>query len=268
MMDISFIMLTWNSEKYIKNCLKTLIGDLRSFECTYEIFIIDNGSLDGTRLIIESFKSQLPDNIKPIFLVKNTGTTYSRNLAMKQAIGKYICVMDSDVEVMPGSIENLIRKIGNNQKIGLIAPKLNYPSGVLQKSTDSFPTLYNKLRRYFFLKLIEKKENRENKVIQAIEVDYAISAMWVMTSDVMKDVGLFDEKIFYAPEDVDYCLRIRQAGYKIVYDPDTVAVHHTQELSRGIKLNRAKFEHVKGLVYYFNKYNTWFKRPLHDINLN
>lgn len=67
-------------------------------------------------------------------------------------------------------------------------------------------------------------------------------------------MGLLDEKIFYAPEDVDYCLRVALAGLRVVYLPAVVATHHAQEISRRKLLSRSFREHVKGLVYFWRKH--------------
>ena len=69
---------------------------------TYEIFIVDNGSKDKTIDLLDRLQVKHPETIKLIFLNQNTGTTYSRNLALKKATGNYICIMDSDVEIFPG----------------------------------------------------------------------------------------------------------------------------------------------------------------------
>ncbi|MBU4259939.1 MAG: glycosyltransferase [Proteobacteria bacterium] len=83
-MNISFILLTWDSENYINKCLASIFTDLPNSNYTYEIFLIDNGSKDNTVPIIKSFKNKYPDHIIPIYLEKNYGTTYSRNLALKK----------------------------------------------------------------------------------------------------------------------------------------------------------------------------------------
>jgi len=259
-MNISFVLLTWNSERYIEKCLDSVFADVSNSRFSFEIFITDNGSKDKTVEILNSFRKKYPDRINLIFLKKNMGTTYSRNLALKKAKGDFIIIMDSDVEVFPGTVEKLINTLGKNGKAGLTCPKLLYPKGTLQKSTDNFPTIFTKIFRYFFLKKIEKRDNR-NLRLELREVDYAISAMWVLKREVLEKVGLLDENIFYAPEDVDYCMRIWKAGYRILYNPDVSCIHHTQEISRGLKINRSTIAHVRGLFYYFRKHNCLFKRP-------
>ena len=89
---------------------------------------------------------------------------------------------------------------------------------------------------------------------QPIDVDYAISAFWLFRGDLIEKVGVLDENIFYSPEDVDYCIRIKKQGYRIVYDPSVHIVHDAQEISRK-KLNKFFFSHLKGLFYLFKKHH-------------
>ena len=159
-MDISFVLLTWNSEKYISKCLNSLFADMNKTQFSYEVFIVDNGSKDSTIQIVKSFKDKYPKHIFPIYLERNTGTTYSRNLALKKVKGEFIIIMDSDVEVCKGTIGQLIKTLAENEEAGLVAPKLVYPNYALQKSTDVFPTIFTKILRYFFLKFIEKKQTK------------------------------------------------------------------------------------------------------------
>lgn len=271
-MDISCILLTWNSERYIEKCLNALLTELVSQPLSYEIFVVDNGSKDRTVALLRDFQTRFPNHLFPIYLDTNTGTTYSRNLALKQAKGRYLCIMDSDVEVDLGVIGKLIETVERDARIGLAAPKLLYPNGHLQKSTDVFPTIFTKFIRYFFLKQIEKREHRlaANVVreTEIREVEYAISAMWLLKREAFERVGLLDEKIFYSPEDVDYCLRIWKAGYSIVYNPTISCIHHTQEISRGLKINRMTVNHAMGLLYYFRKHRCMFRHPQvgkHDL---
>ena len=260
-LTLSFIILTWNSQNYIKKCIESIVGTLDQV-LSYEIFIIDNGSSDQTRAILSELETVYKDILHLILLDENMGTTYPRNLGIKESKGSYICIMDSDVELLNDTISQLIDTLNLAPEIGLAAPKMVYPDYKLQKSTDYFPTLTRKILRYFFLRQLESmEESVHGDNNQPVEVDYAISALWLLKKKVLSDVGLLDEKIFYAPEDVDYCLRIWKKGYKIMYDNSVSAVHHTQEISRGFRLNQAFFRHIKGLLYYFLKHKYFFIKP-------
>ena len=260
-MQLSAIILSWNSDLQLDRCLSSLLLSLAEDFNEYEIFVVDNGSEDKSTAIIEKYTHDNPAIIKPIFLEKNTGTTYSRNLALKQATGDYILILDSDVFLSPGIFRFLQKKLDESPKIGLVVPRLVYPDGHFQKSTDNFPTLFSKLKRYLFLKNIEQKEEKISNIIDQT-VDYAISAFWLLKKEIIKQVGLLDENIFYAPEDVDYCLRIWQHGYKIIYIPSCEAIHDAQEISKGFRLNKAFFSHLKGLFYYFIKHRYFIRKPL------
>jgi len=257
-MDISFVILTWNSEKFIGNCLESILKTVDCSKYEYEIFIVDNDSTDGTRNILAAYKRQLAETMRVILLAHNYGTTISRNLAFRKAKGRYIVALDSDVELMDGTIDNLVAAM-NEPSIGLVAPRLVYPDGEIQKSTDTFPTITSKILRLFFLKKMER--SLLGKPIELTTVDYAISALWLFRRTLFDTVGLLDEKIFFAPEDADFCLSIWKHGLSVFYCPDAVAIHHTQEISRGFRLNRAKLDHVTGLFYFFRKHGFLFKAP-------
>ncbi|MBE0596681.1 MAG: glycosyltransferase family 2 protein [Desulfuromonadales bacterium] len=261
-MDISFVILTWNSERYIARCLDSLFASLEGAGLSCEVFIVDNGSRDASPDMLKAYAEKRPGVITPIFLETNVGTTVSRNMALRRASGNFLCIMDSDVEVGDGVFQGLLEVLRDNPQVGMVVPKIFYPSGKWQKSTDRFPTLAHKINRLFRLRQIEAEEGIECRNISVnCEVDYAISALWLLRREVLESVGHLDEKIFYAPEDVDYCLRVWKAGYPVLYVPSITVVHHTQEISRGWKINKAKIEHLKGLVYLFAKHGYFFRSP-------
>lgn len=260
--DVSFVILTWNSENYIVRCLESLFMSLEGTGLSYEIFVADNGSSDSSPAILKEYEKKHPGVFFNIFFNFNRGTTVSRNVALKRARGAYLCIMDSDVEVNSGLFPKLLSVLHKDPKIGMVVPKILYPSGRLQKSTDCFPTVMRKIHRFFRLRQIESAE--ESATIADLEqrdVDYAISALWLFRREVIESVGFLDENIFYAPEDADYCLRIWKNGFRIQYLSTVHVVHHTQEISRGFKLNKAKIEHIKGLAYYFIKHRYLFVEP-------
>ena len=259
-MKLSVVILTWNSERHIVACLSSILESANESFDSCEIFVVDNGSKDKTPEIIEKFANTHKGVIIPIYLNMNFGTTRSRNIALKEVSGDYVAIVDSDVVVARGVFHNLLCSFQEFPSAGLVVPKLVYPNGNFQKSTDDFPTIVSKFRRYLFLKNIEQIEGTKNNSHSQF-VDYAISAFWLLKREVIKNVGLLDEKIFYAPEDVDYCFRIWQAGYKIVFVPTCEVVHDAQEISRGFQFNRAFREHLKGLIYYFVKHRYLWTKP-------
>ena len=259
--DISFVILTWNSEAYVASCFESIWLTLEASKFTYEVIVVDNGSTDQTANLLNAYREKHPGQFRPIFLLHNQGTTLSRNIGLKQVRGQFVCIMDSDVELSAGLFEPLMSTLTDATDIGLVVPKIHYPSGNWQKSFDQFPTLVHKLKRFFNLKKMEAREEKlQQGKLGVRPVDYAISAFWLFKRELLENVGYLDEKIFYSPEDVDYCLRIWRAGYKILYVPQVNIVHHTQEISRGFSLNKAKLSHIKGLFYLFYKHG-YFLRP-------
>lgn len=254
----SIVILSFNSKKYLDHTLKSIDESVANLKQHAEVFIVDNGSNDGSTDLLKSFNFNSSFiHYHPTFLDKNYGTTYSRNLALKKVKGKYIVIMDSDAYMNTEAMDELGKFLKNDPECGLVVPKLIYPDGRSQLSVDHFPTVFNKIKRLFFLKKMEKK----SQPLQLQNVDYAISAFWMFPKSILDKVGLLDEKIFYSPEDVDFCIRIWKAGFKIVFFPHVSIVHDAQEISRpkGLKIiNRFTLSHAKGLLYLFIKHRYLF----------
>ena len=252
-------MLTWNSEKYIRNCINS-INKLYS-QLSLELIIVDNGSEDSTLQELQDSKRSVNFPFKIISLPKNEGTTVSRNLAIKQAKGDILIIMDSDVEFNSHGFKDMINYLRLHPKIGILAPKILYPNGEIQHSCKKFPTFILKILRLvciltrFFSFQHDFYPNFPFN--NTTDVDTAISAFWVMKRDIFELVGYLDENIFYSPEDIDYCVRIWLAGRKVVFYPHFEVMHYTQQISHRSPFNRISRSHLKGLIYYFNKYNYW-----------
>lgn len=261
-MDLSFIILTWNSAHYLERCLSSIDLALERTGLAYEILVLDNGSRDETPRLLSRLATESGGRLVPYYETVNTGTTRSRNRLLAAARGSYVCVMDSDVELAAGVIDTLVPLLASDASLGIVVPRIHFPSGAWQKSFDRFPTLADKINRFFRLREIEERQAAQiGSLTPPFTIDYAISAFWLMRREILVSVGLLDERIFYAPEDVDFCLRTWKAGFRIMYVPSVSVVHHTQEISRGFKINRAKLSHIKGLGYYFIKHGYVLRRP-------
>ena len=252
---VSYVVLSRNSGAYIERCLRSLDAQ-NVLPGGDEIWVVDNGSTDGTREVLARFAHGRPW-VHTISLDRNYGTTKSRNQAVARARGRYIAFVDSDAELPRGTIDRLIATADRTPRAGIVAPRLNYADGRLQKSVDVFPTVARKIQRRVALRQMEAAERPRAGVS---DVDYAIAACWLMPRAAVEAVGLLDEAIFYAPEDVDYCIRMWAAGYRVLYDSDAVAVHHAQEISRTLLPRRAAWSHIAGLAYLFRKHRYGFGR--------
>jgi GT2 family glycosyltransferase len=251
-MDVSAVVLSFNSKRYIETCVHSLIQSYDRCGLNGEIFVVDNGSVDGSVEILHGLQTGLGARLKVIYLAANTGTTRSRNMALREARGNAVMVLDSDAYMNAEALRAMLDYQQTHPEAGLVAPKLIFPSGKFQLSVDTFPTVARKAQRYFALRKLEESEPPRTTG----PVDYAISACWLLSKVAIEVTGLLDERIFYSPEDVDYCIRLWRAGFQVHYFPEVSVVHDAQEISRpkGLGINKFTVRHAKGLMYLFAKH--------------
>jgi GT2 family glycosyltransferase len=239
--------------------------DARATNIEIELIVVDNGSRDSTLKKLKELEEKIPAHV--IKLGKNYGTTKSRNIGIAKSKGEFLAFFDADTVIQKSCLKALIKTFKTHKKTGLVAPRLLYPDGSVQTSCKKFPTVKTKLLKFFPLramkKIGEKDELYEHLIYsknfkETREVDYCISATWMMTREALEDVGLFDEKIFYSPEDVDFCIRLWQRGWKVLYNP-VASVYHTSQ-RESYKNPMLLISHIKGLVYYFRKHGYWLNR--------
>jgi GT2 family glycosyltransferase len=264
-LQLSFIILSWNSEKFLENCLKSIYNKCDGEGISFDAFIVDNGSIDDSCTIVEKFQAEYSGKFVLIALPGNKGTTYPRNLALKKARGEFVCIIDSDTELGDGNLSELLQKLSYEKKIGIIAPCLLLPDGSIQNSVKRFPTMLNKLMKLPRILLGIKTQNSDFypdfPFNEEHTVDTAISACWFFRRDLLDIVGFLDEKIFYAPEDIDFSLRVWENGYSILYSPSFTVLHHTQQITHKKPLSKTSLSHFFGLVYYYRKHGGWLVRP-------
>lgn len=258
---IAFVILAWNSERVIDKCLKS-ITNLKKITPT--VVVVDNGSTDSTPQIIDKYVSAYPKLIQTITYKENKGTTVSRNAGiklLKKQNPDYYCILDSDTEITDEAFLKLISEFEKNPKYGLIGPEMHSSNGIVQMSARAFPTLLEKIYKAAPSKNLQKKGELMEKQIpshpnmESYAVDYLMSACWLIKPMVLDKAGLLDEKIFYAPEDAEFCIRVWKSGYQVAFCPSAKIMHEWQRLSKKKFISKMNFEHVKGLIYMFNKHH-------------
>jgi len=261
-MVLSIIIVSYNTREFISPCLNSIRKHLDGLP--YEIIVVDNHSVDGTsRLIHENF----PD-VPLIENGKNLGFARAVNEGYKKAGGKYLLILNPDVEILPGSIEKMIHFLEGHPEIGLLLPKLVNPDGSLQFSCRTFydflilffrrPPLVKVFPNHRIIRkhLMMDWDHREPR-----EVDWGLGACMFLRRDALGNQEIFDERFFLYFEDVDLCLRLKKEGWKVVYYPEAVMIHsHLRHSAKGV-FSRAKWEHLKSLIKFYFKHRR-FSPPL------
>ena len=185
-------------------------------------------------------------------------------MALRKCRGDIIRVIDSDAVLLDGDLQALLAILREDASIGILAPKPLFSDGTIQNSVRTFPSMLGKFRKIPAIVLRRRVPEDDSYAGfpfgTVTEVDYAISACWFFRRDLLDTIGYLDERIFYSPEDVDYCIRAWKAGRKVVYYPFIIVLHHVQRITHRNYLSRIAASHLIGLLYYFLKHR-YVSRP-------
>ena len=257
MVELSIIILTWNSKEFLKPCLQSIFGTTKA--TSFEVIVIDNASKDDTPQMI---KKEYP-NVILITNQKNRGMP-ARNQGLEIAQGDFMLLLDVDTVVHNWAIDSMVNYYRYHPEVGLLAAKIYYQDGRLDYSCRKFPTALTKFARRsnskWARRLLTEEEFLDWDHNEVREVDYVTGACQMIRRETYQKVGPIDGNIFYGPEDADYCLRIWQAGYKVVYYPEAVITHFAQRITKKKPLSKLSWVQLNTLTYYFLKHKYLFSR--------
>jgi GT2 family glycosyltransferase len=255
-LDVSVVIISWKMKNLLQRCLETLFNFTK--DINFEVIVIDNNSQDGTSEMIEK---EFPQ-VKLIKNPENRGVAPARNQGIKETKGKYILILDADMELIENSIKHLFDFMESNPDAGIVGCKLVDQDFNLQTSCKRFPTLLAFLfRRLEWIEAVKNSKTLRYHTMQdwdhneIKEVDYVIGACQFFRRDVIEKIGIYDDKIFYGPEDIDFCLRIWKAGWKVYYYPFTQIIHHEQRITKKNLFSIISLKHFAGIFYIYKKYN-------------
>jgi glycosyltransferase involved in cell wall biosynthesis/GT2 family glycosyltransferase len=251
MVQVSVVVLTWNSARHIGAALDALGREIARVPA--EVLVIDNGSTDDSVAIAAARLPQARIVRNPT----NRGVARARNQGARLARGRYVLFLDSDTEMRPGSLDAMVRFLDTHPAAAVVGPRLVYPDGAFQYSARRFPTVPG-WRRALARAVSEEMLDADWSVVQ--RVDYVIGACQLVRRDVFEAVGGLDDRMFYGPEDVDLCLRVWRAGGEVYYLPDAVVVHREQRITHR-RLSALTLRHGAALAYYFWKHRYVWRRP-------
>lgn len=249
---VSVVILTWNSVGKIEPCLDAL-G--QGTQVPDEIIVVDNGSTDQTRAVLAK---QYPV-VRVIANRHNRGVAQARNQGLVAVRGEYLLVLDDDTAVQPDALARLVSVLDTNPAVAVCGPQLLGGAHQPGDLNPSFPTLWNKVRRWRNSSLKNGNSSGNGTPSGMQNVDYVIGACHLIRRAALDEVGPYDERIFYGPEDIDFCLRLRRAGWQVVSEPAAQVIHTEQRIARSV-LSALGRKHATGLLYYFWKHRYGLSR--------
>ena len=248
MIDLSIIIVNWNTKDLLAQCLKSLEQTLQRLKM--EVYVVDNGSVDRS---VELMKEKFPEVIV-IQNPTNLGFAKANNQAMKRSKGKYILLLNPDTQVKEGVVENLTHFMDAHPEVGIAGAKLLNSDGSKQNSIANLPSLATELLNKSLLRLLFPKTflGKERNISEPIEVDSIIGACMMVRREAMEQVGLLDEEYFLFLEETDWCYRLKKAGWKVYHVPQA-EVYHFQGKSAEKDKKRAKVEYYRSRYQFFKK---------------
>lgn len=245
-MDLSIIIVSFNTQKLLDDCLASVFRSLKGTKITFEVIVVDNVSVDGTR---EMLKKKYPD-VRTILNKENVGFGKANNQGMKQARGNYIFLLNSDTIVLNDAIGKLVAFAKQHPK-SFVGPKLLNLDRSPQTSCGPFFSLTVVFASLFLrgdkIGLTRWSPNSVRRV------DWVSGAALMGSRKLFMDDLLFDEKIFMYMEEIDLLYRARQKGYHTLFYPRSVIIH----LGSGSSTNKRKgpvLNIYRGLIYFFQKH--------------
>lgn len=224
-------------------------------QVNFQLLLVDNSPDDRLRNVLTE------DRVKYFFTGQNIGYGRGHNLALNEIINKseYHLVINSDISFLPNVIGSLVAYMKQHPEVGQIMPKVLSPDGEMQYLCKLIPTPFDLIFRRFLPSSLLRKRKEKFQLIftgydKIMEVPYLSGCFMFLRTESVKEVGLFDERFFMYPEDIDLTRRINER-YKTIYFPEVFIIHdHAKE---SYKSGDMFLIHITNIIKYFNKWG-WF----------
>jgi GT2 family glycosyltransferase len=245
-MELSIILVNYNDRRHIEACLSSLQENVPPVE--HEIIVVDNASTDGSReWIARSFPA-----VRLIANADNAGFSRANNLGVKESRGEFLLFLNTDTVVTPGSIGRWLDHLGVDPTIGAAGPALLRKGGAVQVSFGKKVNFPAQLWQKLFLnphygRLLKKCAGTRN-------VGWLSAACLLCRRKAFEQVGGFDENFFIYFEDIDLCLRLREAGWKLAYIPET-RIFHEGGATTSPRRDFSRYQYRKSQLSFYRKHN-------------
>jgi GT2 family glycosyltransferase len=253
MLDLSIIIVNWNVRDLLRRCLDSIVA---ARLLRLEVIVVDNASSDGS---VAMLRADFP-HVTLVANAHNVGFPAGNNQGFAVARGRYVMTLNPDAEIVGDALARMIAYLDAQPKVGALGPQLRNPDGSIQSSRRRFPTFATALFESTWLQSIAPRRVVRRYYLQDAppdrtqEVDWLTGACLLVRREVLETVGGFDETFFMYSEELDWCRRIKSAGWKIVYLPEARVMHHSgQSSDQAVAARHIHFQTSK--VRYFRKHH-------------
>ncbi len=233
-MRLGVVVVSYNVGELLVDCLRSLDAELESCGLSSQVWVVDNASSDES---VELVRSRHP-SVSLVTLSENRGFAAANNVVLEtwasdpERCPDLVLLLNPDTELQPGSLQSLVAAIAAAGDVGLVGPKLVHTDGRLQHSAFRFPGVQQVLLDMFpVARLADTTVNgRYPESLYAagepFEVDLVLGACMLVRGAALVEVGTLDEGFRMYCEEIDWCMRFRDSGYRVVCVPESVVVHH------------------------------------------
>lgn len=232
-MDVSIIIVSYNTADLTVACLESVFASQR---VSYEVFVVDNASQDGSAGII---RDKFPQ-VRLVANEENRGFGAANNQALQECSGRYVIFLNPDTTVGPDSFFKMAAYMDAHSEVGLAGPRVLNPDGTRQ---DSMSTRYPG-HRYGAADLGHLPG----------EIACVLGACQIASTGLLHELGGFDEDFFLYGEDQDICLRIRKRGFEIGFIDDAVIMHHGGQSERGTLPAEVVRKKIRAELLFYRKH--------------
>jgi N-acetylglucosaminyl-diphospho-decaprenol L-rhamnosyltransferase len=230
--DLSVVVVTHNGRDLALRTLRSARGALAGLSA--EWIVVDSGSSDGTP---EAIERELPD--VEVLRVPNRGFAAGNNAGIARASGRYVLLLNPDVEVLEGSLAGLVEALDSRPDVGIASVVQRGTEGELQFSMRRFPSPLRDLGESLFaarwplFSTVQELETRSGRYARESSADWVVGAFMCARAEAVASIGPMDERFFLYSEEIDWCLRARQRGWDVRHLPVMSVVHHAGRRDRG-----------------------------------
>jgi hypothetical protein len=235
--------------------LRTLESVRRHAGLACDTVVVDNASTDGSA---DAVGRAFPE-VRLIRNPENVGFSRANNQALRGAAAPYALFLNSDAELTPGALSALVERLDAQPGLGAAGPRTVGPDGAVEVSFGPALTPLAEWRQRRLVRAVKRREpaalrEAEARAGSEREADWVSGACLLARREAFDSVGGFDEGFFLYEEDVDLCLRLRRAGWGVLFTPAAQVVHH---LGRSMETDaaRARLEYHRSHVRYYRKHN-------------